>query len=448
MEKLLLTNALLVTLGEKNQVIENGALLIEGNIIADLGPTKELQTKYPASPALDLQGMLVMPGLINSHHHLYSTFARGMSLKDAPPENFVQILERLWWRLDKKLVKEDLYYSALFPLIDCIKRGTTTVIDHHASQNFVTGSLDELERAARTLGIRCSFCYEVSDRLGEKVAQEGIAENVRFLEKCRSFNDELISAAFGMHASFTLSSETLKACQKAAQPYKAPFHVHCAEDNADVIDCYNKYSMSILERFDAVGMLENPFLAIHGVHFNAQDEALAAQKGVFIVHNPESNMNNAVGYPRILDFLKSGITVALGTDGFTSDLFKEICLMPLMHKFKSGDPRTFSFADLYNIVFINNPKVTKLFFPKDTGVIKPGAYADIIALEYYPPTPLTGENFLGHLLFGICTAKVHTSIINGKIVMQDGKIKGIDEQVLSAQAREIAAAFWKRFMAD
>jgi putative selenium metabolism protein SsnA len=448
MEKLLLTNALIVTLGENNRIIEDGCILIEDKLISDIGPKTELAAKYPGVKTLDMKGMLVMPGLINAHHHLYSTFARGMSLKDAPPENFVQILERLWWRLDKNLIKEDLYYSALFPLIDCIKHGTTTVIDHHASQGFVPGSLDELENAARLLGIRSSFCYEVSDRLGEKVTQEGIDENIRFLQKCHSSGDDLIAAAFGLHASFTVSANTLKACKTAAEVYKAPFHVHCAEDKADVEDCQNKYGMSILERFNSFGMLEHPFLAIHGVHFNAKDEALASQKGVFIVHNPESNMNNAVGYPRILDFLKSGIKVALGTDGFTSDFFKEICVMPLMHKFKYGDPRTFSFDDLYNIVFLNNPKVAKVFFPKELGVLKTGSYADIIALEYNPPTPLNSGNFLGHLLFGIASARVNTSIINGKPVMLEGKILGLDEPDVAAKAREISAKFWKRFLSD
>jgi len=235
-KRMFITNANLVTLDASGQIISDGALLIDDGLIAEVGSTQELSQRHGRELVLNAGGQVVMPGLINAHTHLYSTLARGMALKDEPPANFLQILERLWWRLDKALLKEDIFYSALIALISCIRHGTTTVIDHHASPGSIAGSLDLIAQALERTGLRGCLCYEVSDRDGPEKAEAGLQENSRFIQRCRQERNPKLAACFGLHASFTLCDETIKRCVELAGNLDVGFHLHVAEDAADVQD--------------------------------------------------------------------------------------------------------------------------------------------------------------------------------------------------------------------
>lgn len=226
---LLVGNGNLITRDESNPFVADGAVVLDGAAIVDTGKDAELRVKYPGAEYIDAKQGLIMPGFINAHMHFYSEFSRGMAVPGEPAQNFGEVLERLWWRLDKALTLEDTYYSALTGLIEAIKCGTTTIIDHHASPGAVTGSLFEIARAAREAGVRSSLCYEVSDRDGPKIADEGIAENVSFIDWAAKENDPMLSAKFGLHASFTLSDETLEKCRGAMGGRHAGYHVHVAE---------------------------------------------------------------------------------------------------------------------------------------------------------------------------------------------------------------------------
>src|SRR5262245_11725203 len=219
---MLITNATLVTWGATGRILENHALFIEGDRIVDLGPSSELRVKYPREPELDARGQYVMPGNICAHTHFYGAFARGMALPGDPPKDFPEILERLWWRLDKSLTFVDIRYSALVCLIDAIKHGTTTLNDHHASPNAIEGSLDALAEAVEEAGLRACLCYEVSDRDGVEKTRAGIEENQRFLKSQFSNLNSQVAATFGLHASFTLSDATLEACRSV---HAGGFHI-------------------------------------------------------------------------------------------------------------------------------------------------------------------------------------------------------------------------------
>lgn len=444
MEKMLLTNAVIVTLGEENRVF-TGEVLTAGNKIAAVEEGERLSRENPGISRLDLKGMTLLPGFLNAHQHCYSTFARGMALKDQPPANFPEILERLWWRLDKALSLEDVYYSALIPLIEGLKRGVTTVIDHHASQGAVAGSLDKVSQAALEVGVRHALCFEVSDRFGAETALLGIEENCRFLRACRDNAGEMQKAAFGLHASFTVGQDTLKRSLEAAREFNAPIHCHVAEDFSDVENCLAHYGMRVLERFNAAGALELPFLAAHCIHLSPQEIELALEKGVFLLHNPQSNMSNAVGIAKVPEFLNRGLKVALGTDGFTNDVFKELSVMPLPQRLTAGSPQVFPFPQIYRVAFLNNFELAKLFFPAPLGVIAPGAYADLIALEYSSPTPLRADNFMGHLLFGLGQSRVNTVMVDGKLRLQEGRVLGLDEEKIAHHSRLLAEKLWERY---
>jgi putative selenium metabolism protein SsnA len=443
-KQLLIAHASLVTLDESGQIIPDGALLIRDGIIVEVGPTQKLIGRHPTEQILDAGGQLVMPGLINAHMHLYSTLARGMALKDEPPANFVQILERLWWRLDRALVEEDILYSALVALISCIRHGTTTIIDHHASPGNIPGSLDLIADAMEQTGLRGCLCYEVSDRGGPQEAEAGIGENCRFIRRCQTEKNPMLAASFGLHASFTLSDKTLKQCVKLAADLGVGFHLHVAEDAADVRDAQQKYGKSTVQRLADIDVLGPQTLAIHCVHVDDDDMEILRKMGANVVHNPQSNCNNGVGVAPVLEMMGQGIRVGLGSDGFTANMFDEIRTANILHKLFHRDPRV-GYAEVQQMAFQNNREIAALFFDSPLGIIRPGAAADLIFLEYYPPTPLRSETFLGHLLFGIGGARVQTTIVNGKILMRDGQLLCLNEEDVAARARELAGKLWERF---
>lgn len=443
-ERYLLTGATVVTLGANNQVLENHAVLVEGDQIAALGESASLRAAHPSVPATDLGGQVLMPGNVNCHDHLYSALARGISMTGEPPQNFVQILERLWWRLDSALTEQDVHYSALLGFVEAVKRGTTTIIDHHASPSFIEGSLDSLARAGRQVGLRSCLCYEVTDRNGEEGAEQGIQENLRFLERCRQEQDPLLRGAFGLHASFTVNPLTLQKCVESA-PAGTFFHVHVAEDYADVSHSHENYKQPALKRLLHEGLKRFPVLAAHCIHLEDAEYRLLEEHDITVLHQPESNMNNAVGVSQVRRILSGGGTVCLGTDGMTQDMFQEIKVLPLSHRQKAQHPQSFGYDDIYRLAYANNPALAERFFGRRLGVIEVGAAADLIVLDYDPPTPLDGGNFIGHLLFGLGSAPVSTTIVGGRVVMREGRVVGVDEKELAARCRELAVALWNRW---
>src|SRR5215212_10148189 len=321
-------NGIIVTLGSKNQVLWNGAVVTENEKIIAVGSSTELQQRFPDAETVDCAGKIVLPGFICAHHHFYSTMARGMAIPGEPAANFMEILERLWWKVDRALAQEDITLSAQIPLIESIRNGTTTVIDHHASPGMPEGSLDLIERAVRQAGIRASLCYEVSDR---NVMGDGVQENERFIKKIGK-GDGQIAAMMGLHASFTLSDETLEKCVGIAKDAGVGCHVHVAEDLADREDSLQKYGMPTVHRLDKMGVSGAKSLFIHCVHIDESEMDLIAATNTSVVHNPESNMNHAVGVTPLLPLLQRNILVGLGTDGMSSKMLSQMRAAYLLHR--------------------------------------------------------------------------------------------------------------------
>ncbi len=440
---LLVGNGKVITRDTYQPYWADGCVVIQENMIMEVGLTQKMRQKYPDAEFMDAKGRVIMPGMINTHMHLYSTFARGMSSKDAPPQNFVEILERLWWRIDKALTLEDIYYSAMVVLIDCIKNGTTTIFDHHASPGAVRQSLFEMVRATKAAGIRSCLCYEVSDRDGKQIMEQGIQENIEFINYAAKQHDDLTRGMFGLHASMTLSNETLAKCSKVNDESKMGFHVHVAEDAADQVDSVKKYGKRVVERLAEFGMIGPKSLAIHCVHIDEREMDILRLKGANVVHNPESNMGNAVGCSPVLTLMKKGITVGLGTDGYTSDMFESYKVANILHKHNQGNPSV-AWGEIPIMVFENNPVISSQYFSHPIGKLAPGCYADVIIVDYDPPTALHENNVNGHILFGISGRAVVTTIINGKILMLERKLVGLDETEICSKARELSSKLWSR----
>jgi putative selenium metabolism protein SsnA len=432
-------NGIVVTLGEKNRVLWNATVVTDGELVVALGDSDAMKRRYPEAKSVDCSGKIILPGFICAHHHFYSTMARGMAIPGEPAKNFVEILEKLWWKVDRALSEEDILLSAQLPLIDCIRNGTTTVIDHHASPSMRDGSLDLIETAVRQAGLRASLCYEVSDR---NVIGGGIAENERFIKKI-GLGDGQIAAMMGLHASFTLSDETLEKCVGIAKDGNVGCHIHVAEDLSDREDSLKKYNTTIVYRLQKMGAAGKKSIFVHCVHIDEDEMDIVVKTGTIVVHNPESNMNNAVGVTPILKMLNKGILVGLGTDGMGSDMLAQMRCAYLLHRLANRDPRV-AFMEAPQMLLQNNAEIVKRQFGLRLGEIAEGRPADLAIIDYCPPTPLSEANFLGHLIFGLVDAVVDTTVCRGKILMQGKQIVSMDEERLAARSRELAPKMWQR----
>ena len=438
MSSLLITNGHLVTLDEANRFIENGSVYIENQHIVEVGETAG--SGRTADRTIDAGGNIVMPGLINTHHHLYSTFARGFTPPGSPAGNFEEILSKLWWKLDAALDAEDVYYSALLALMDAARAGCTTIIDHHASPSCVDGSLDQLEKAFREVGLSGCLCYEVSDRNREG---EGIEENERWIRKCRESTDGQMSARFGMHALLTLGTKTLQRSAEIGHSLDTGFHVHLAEDPVDAERTMERYGRRIMERFQDFEIPGEKTIFVHGSYLEPQDMAFLYSTGSMLVVNPESNMNNGLKVAPALDFLKHGINVGLGTDGMSGHLVSQARAMYLQQRTQQRDPGI-GFAEACQILLENNRSIANRVFDEPRGVLAPGHLADIMIPDYLPFTPLNADTFYGHLLFGLGFAPVRTTIARGRVVLDEGHLPNLDEKAIRMRCAQRASRIWNR----
>lgn len=438
---LLVGNGRLITRNNKMPYIENGCVVIQDNKILEYGKTEDMKLKYASASFMDAKDKVIMPGLINTHMHIYSAFARGMALDGPTSTNFLDILNNLWWRLDKKLTLEDVKYSAYTTYMDCIKYGVTTVFDHHASPYAVGDSLFEIGQVAKDLGIRSCLCYEVSDRDGKDILREGIRENIDFIKHAEK--EELLSGMFGMHASFTLCDESLAMCAKEMEGINAGYHIHTAEGMEDLHDSVKNYGKRVVERLNDFNILGDKTIAVHCIHVNDNELNLLKETNTMVVHNPESNMGNAVGCSPAMEMMKKGILVGLGTDGYTSDMFESMKVANIIHKHNLNNPSV-AWGEVPKMLFENNKTIAEKYFNGSMGVIEENANADVIVVDYDPLTPMNENNLNSHILFGMMGKSVDTTIINGKIVMKDRVLQGIDEKEILAKSREVAKKLWDR----
>ncbi len=438
---MLITHATLITWGEPNRILPDHALYIEGDRILEIGPSAALRAAHPDAEVLDAGGQYAMPGNICAHTHFYGAFARGMAIPGDAPKDFPEILERLWWKLDKALTLDDVRYSALVCLIDAVKHGTTTLIDHHASPNAIDGSLDVIAEAVDQAGLRACLCYEVTDRDGPERMRAGINENLRFLKAVQGRPN--LAATFGLHASLSLSAETLDACRAE---HAGGFHIHVAEHESDEYDSVKRSGLRVVDRLHRHGILGPQSIAAHCVHIDAREAALVRETGTWVTHQPRSNMNNAVGAAEIEGLLRSGIKVCLGNDGFSNAMWEEWKAAYLYHKAAHRDPRRAGGYTVTEMAITHNAALAGQFFPTaPIGVLAPGAFADVILVDYHPITPLTAGNLPWHILFGFEPSAVTTTIAAGRVLMQDRKLLFLDEAAITARSRELAAGTWERY---
>ncbi|MBI4811313.1 MAG: putative aminohydrolase SsnA [Ignavibacteriales bacterium] len=382
----------------------------------------------------DLSGRVVMPGLINGHTHLYSVLARGMSGPKEPPQNFLEILQKIWWKLDRVLDEDSIYYSALVGAIDAVRCGTTTLIDHHASPKSIVGSLDVIKETMWEVGLRGVLCYEVTDRGGKKERDKGLEENERFIKDNKK--NSQFRGMVGAHAAFTLSNDSLRLCGELAKKHDVGVHIHVAEDKSDVTDAEENYRCSVIDRLKDNGILREDSILAHGVHLSDMELSEVRKIGNWIMHNPRSNMNNKVGYAPVHLF---GEHAGLGTDGFPADMFEEA----KMGFYKMQDSRRTPHDGTPKLLQ-NNQELLSQIFGHKFGTLEKGSVADLIILDYQPPTPMTVQNLVGHFLFGMNSSMVESVMIDGKWVVKNRVLVGFDVESVYEKSKKVAKRLWER----
>ena len=438
----LIGNGRLFTRDEKNSYFENGAVVWEGNTIVEVGEFEALKQKYADAEFIDAKGGMIHPAFINTHEHIYSALARGLSIKGYAPNGFLEILDGLWWTIDRNLDNDLTKLSAEATYLECIKNGVTTIFDHHASFGEISGSLFAIEEAAREFGVRSALCYEISDRDGKEKALASIKENVDFAKHALSLKDDFVKGMMGMHASFTISDETMELCRQE-KPKEIGYHIHVAEDILDLHRCLKEHGKRIVDRLYDWDVLGEKTLLAHCIYVNPHEMDLIRDTNTMVVHNPESNMGNACGCPPTMEIVHKGILTGLGTDGYTHDMIESWKVANILHKHHLVDPGA-AWAEVPEMLFQGTARIANRYFEKKLGVLEKGAAADIIITDYIPPTPMNAGNLNGHMLFGMNGRSVVTTVGNGKVLMKNRELQGIDEERCLAKIREGAARLEKK----
>lgn len=435
---LILKNATAVQFSPAS-VRENVDIVVDGSTIIEVGGN--LSAKYPQAVCKEMRGRIVMPGLVCAHNHFYSGLSRGIMASIAPCPDFISTLKNLWWRLDRALDEESLYYSGVICSLEAIRHGCSAVIDHHASPSYIKGSLNILRKGFLEAGLRGMTCYETTDRNGGLAELEkGIEENVAFaqlIDKEKTAGSAyLVEAHIGAHAPFTLPDEGLHLLKDALEITGRGLHIHVAEDSYDVSHSHDKYGIDPVVRLDNAGLISQKTLIAHGLYLSDAEVVVINQRGVTLAHNARSNMNNHVGYNQQLTALKR---VALGTDGIGADMFEELKFAYFKHRDAGGPLWPDGFLNMLQ----QGNNILEDNFNARFGTLAAGYQADLTILDYIPPTPLQAENLAGHFAFAINSSHVDSVMVGGNMVYENRAFPQAVEN-LYREAQQSARKLWAR----
>jgi putative selenium metabolism protein SsnA len=430
-------DALLVQLDPPR--VAAGNLRAADGVIVDIGPAVAAAA---GDEIVECEGTVLMPGLVNGHTHLYSALAAGMPAPSRRPKNFHEILQLIWWRLDRAHSLESVEVSGQIGALAAIRCGTTTLIDHHASPSAIDGSLTALENGIAAVGCRAVLCYEVTDRNSVTEGREGLAENERYIRLCQQRAGGMFAGLVGAHASFTMNDASLAACVELARKLGVGVHIHVAEDPVDEKITRERFGCGLVERFRRSGLLDVPnTIFAHGIHLSDHDIAAVNECAhLNLAHNPSSNMNNAVGYAPVASFARSP---QLGTDGIGADMWREARVA----EFKSHDAALpLPFGESLKMLG-QSARIASKCLGVTLGVLEPGAAADLVLTNYRPATPLMSENLAGHFLFAMGPEFVRDVMVAGWWVLRKGHVVTCDEAAIRARSVGVARGLYERLAA-
>ena len=444
---LVIKNGLIVTMDEKRSVIKDGTIVVEGNKILDLGPTKEMQEKYSFDNVIDATGKLVLPGFICSHSHMTYNLGHNMPVDMTQFKSFIEMLTRFAWPLfEDPITKDDVYYAARFAIAKMLKTGTTTTNELVEAPNAVKDKvLDASAKAIEEGGIRAAVAFETTERISMENAHDGIKENLRFVKKWNNVPDTRIKGKFGVHTVFTNSTETLKEVRELATKYNAGIHIHVAESTYEVEYIKKKFGKTPVEYMKDISFLGPDVTTIHDIHLTDNDIKIYKEFDVKAVHTPMSNMLGAAGVAKIPQMLDLGISVGLGHDCFfTLDMTEYMRAAFLLHKIANMNPLLIAPFQALEMATIGGARALNM--DKEIGSLEPGKKADIIIIDERFPTPLVPNYFIlsSAIVNDMNGADVETVIVDGKVVVENKKVLTIDEREAYEKAKERTLSLWER----
>ncbi len=443
MPKLLIKNGIIVTMDPERRILENHAVAIEDGRIVEIATTADLERKWGSAEVLDAAECIVMPGIVCGHSHLYGMLLRGASLKIAPPADFEQILQRIWWPMDEAMSFEDAYASALIASVEFAKSGVTTFADTYSGPNSIHGVLDYIANAVEEVGIRGFIAFEATERHSKEEGWSGVQENVRFAERMQGNQRSMVKPLFSLHASFTVSDELIKEVNELASKYRAPITIHTSEGLVDVDHNLSRYRKRTVQRLRDLGVLGPKTVLAHCVHLDENEIGILSQTKAGVVHNPMSNMLNAVGVAPVIRMMKEKVNVGLGNDGYIFDMFENMRATYLLHRVHSQDPNAIDAYTVLQMATINGARLYGM--EKEIGSIESGKIADIIIVKpSLLPTPLNANSVLGHLINTVDGDDVEHVLVNGKLILRNKKLTTFDEQRAQHISQTSAAKLWAR----
>ena len=426
-----------VRIYDYNHYIDNGFVVFDKKI-ERVGPMSSF--KDNGYQIIDGKGQLLLPNFVCNHAHIYSIFARGLSLP-FHPNNFLEILEQMWWKMDAQIDNETTFYSGICAGKEFIENGVTTIIDHHASELDITKSLTQLKKSlVDALGLRAILCFETSDRYP---VDKCIKENSSFIKK---YKNEHIAGLFGMHASMTLSDKTLASIGRHLNG--APIHIHVAESQMDEEDSFEKYNTTIMERLEKHNLVNENSLIVHGVTISDKELEIVKKHNTYMVVNTTSNMNNAVGLPNVTNYLKHGIKVLVGNDGLSSNMANEYMNVLYTAHLYNGTPLALGLSEVLEMINNSYEYVEKMLNIK-LGKIEKDYEADFMLLPYKPFTKMDQTNAFGHIFYGIYPAlKPNDVYASGKCVLKNRKITSKKVASLYDKSIQISEGLWMRIKGE
>jgi putative selenium metabolism protein SsnA len=437
-EDLLIKNGMIVTGDKKGSVIPKGYVRVNGPRIAEIS---EGEPKFTADTVIDAKGCVVIPGLITAHTHLYGILLRGASLNIKPPTDFAQVLQRVWWPVDEALSIEDAYASALSASADMLRNGSTLYADTYSGPNSIEGSLQEIARGTKEVGMRGIIAFEMTERNDPEEATRGFQEGVKFIESCRK--EELVSGMISLHASFTVGDEIVTKAVAKAKELDVPVTVHTSEGLVDLYHNLETTGERTVERLDRLGVLGPKTVLAHCVHVDDNEIDLIAKRRASVAHNPMSNMLNAVGISPVPAMLKRGITIGLGNDGWIYDPFENMRCALTVHRLASGNPSATGPDEIFRMATIEGAHCYGL--ENDLGSLEKRKLADIVILDgSRVPTPLTPNSVVGHLINTFGGRDVRDVIVNGKVVVKDRLLTLTSDEHVAEISKKSAEDLWTR----